>query len=331
MNIELRDLSKNFGPQRVVDRVSLTLRSGELFFLLGPSGCGKTTLLRMVAGFHEPDAGTIRFGERAMNGVPPQDRNTALVFQNYALWPHLTVFENVAYGLRLRQVPEPELELTRRVEEALEQTRIAPCRDRKPGALSGGQQQRVALARALVVRPDLLLLDEPLSNLDARLRVEMREEIARLHRETGRTALYVTHDQEEALSIADRIAVINQGRVEQVGTPFEIYEQPATAFVAAFMGEMNFQPAASPLARALGAAGSEGRIGFRPERVRLHAESDTGVEARVVRATFLGGRYRLVLRTVDGETVQAFAPDPLAEGTALRFSVAPAHLLPFAA
>jgi iron(III) transport system ATP-binding protein len=329
MNIELRDLSKNFGPQRVVDRVSLTLYSGELFFLLGPSGCGKTTLLRMVAGFYEPDAGTIRFGERTMNGVPPQDRNTALVFQNYALWPHLTVFENVAYGLRLRQVPEPEL--TRRVEEALAQTRIAPCRDRKPGALSGGQQQRVALARALVVRPDLLLLDEPLSNLDARLRVEMREEIARLHCETGRTALYVTHDQEEALSIADRIAVINQGRVEQVGTPFEIYERPATAFVAAFMGEMNFQAAASPLARALGAIGGGGRIGFRPERVRLHADGAEGVAARVVRATFLGGRYRLVLHTADGETVQAFAADPLAEGTAVRFSVAPDHLLPFAA
>ncbi len=330
MTIELLHLTKNFDGHPVVRDVSLTLASGELFFLLGPSGCGKTTLLRMIAGFYEPDAGTIRFGERTMNGVPAHDRNTALVFQNYALWPHLTVSENVAYGLRLRKTPEPELE--QRVTAALAQVRMTAQRERKPGSLSGGQQQRVALARAAVVRPDLLLLDEPLSNLDARLRVEMREEIARLHRATGITSLYVTHDQEEALSLADRIAVMEGGAVLQVGTPLEIYHRPATPFVARFIGEMNLFPAQGPLARALGAStgGPEAQIGFRPERVVLVPNGEGGGHpARVVGATFFGSRNQIVLRTPQGEEVKVATPDYLGEGTEVRFTVPPEHLLFF--
>ena len=332
MKIELLNLTKTFDGSPVVNDVSLTVASGELFFLLGPSGCGKTTLLRMVAGFYEPDAGTIRFGERTMNGVPAHDRNTALVFQNYALWPHLTVYENVAYGLRLRKVPEPELD--QRVTAALAQVRMTEQRERKPGSLSGGQQQRVALARAAVVRPDLLLLDEPLSNLDARLRVEMREEIARLHRAAATTSLYVTHDQEEALSLADRIAVMDGGKVLQVGTPLEIYHHPATPFVARFIGEMNLFPATGPLAHALGAPAvgpdSQAQIGFRPERVILVPNAESGGHpARVIGATFFGSRNQIVLRTPQGEEIKVATPDYLGEGTEVRFTVPPEHLLFF--
>src|SRR6201996_2795385 len=261
MTITANHLIKTFGPEaRVVDDVSFTIQPGEMFFLLGPSGCGKTTVLRMLAGFVEPDKGDILFDQKRMNGIAPQDRNTAMVFQNYAIWPHLSVHENVAYGPRARKLPEME----KRVAEALRVARLEDLAQRKPAQLSGGQQQRVALARALAVDPGLILLDEPLSNLDARLRLELRGELKRIHAETRTTCLYVTHDQEEALSLADRIAVMNKGRIEQLGTPREIYEQPVNEFTARFMGELNIAEAGSPLADALGAATGR-KVGFRPE------------------------------------------------------------------
>ena len=240
LSVTFDNISKHFGQAVAVDNVSLEIKDGELFFLLGPSGCGKTTCLRMVAGFEQPTSGVLRFGEQEMTRVPPHKRNTGMVFQNYALWPHMMARANIEYGLKVRKINKAERE--RRVREALEMVRLEELGARYPSQMSGGQQQRVALARALVIRPDVLLLDEPLSNLDAQLRLEMRTEIKRLHEQTGITALYVTHDQEEALSIADRVAVLKDGVLQQVGAPRELYRRPASRFVAEFIGETNLIP-----------------------------------------------------------------------------------------
>ena len=253
VSIVLKNVSKLFGQTAAVNGVSLEIERGELFFLLGPSGCGKTTILRMVAGFCEPDDGEIFFDDRPMRAVPAHKRNTALVFQNYALWPHMNVAANVAYGLEERKVPKGDR--TRLVARALERVRMAELAQRMPNQLSGGQQQRVALARALVIEPDAVLLDEPLSNLDAQLRLEMRHEIRRIHDETGITMLYVTHDQKEALSMADRVAVMSIGRVAQIGDPRSVYRNPANRFVASFIGETNFIPGTL-----VGAEGEQGRV-----------------------------------------------------------------------
>lgn len=239
--VRLDQVSKRFGSTLAVDRVSLDIAAGELFFLLGPSGCGKTTLLRLVAGFLQPDSGEIYFDGQPMRHVPVQRRNLGIVFQHYALWPHRTVFDNIAYGLEVRRLPRAEIQ--HRVQEMLQLMRLEACRDRYPAQLSGGQQQRVAMARALVIRPRLLLLDEPLSNLDAALRQELREEIRRVQRSLGITTLYVTHDQEEALALADRLAILHQGCVLQVGTPRQLYEQPRNQFIAGFLGRGNILPA----------------------------------------------------------------------------------------
>jgi len=236
--VTLKGVTKRFGETVAVNAVDLEIGEGEFFFLLGPSGCGKTTCLRILAGFYQPDEGEVWFGNRRMNDVPPHKRNTGMVFQNYALWPHMTVYENVEYGLNVRKVPAPEKR--QRVRRALEIVQMEAYADRSANQLSGGQQQRVALARALVIEPDVLLLDEPLSNLDAQLRLEMRLEIKRIHAESGITAIYVTHDQKEALSLADRLAVMREGRIVQVGTPREVYTSPANRFVAGFIGETNF-------------------------------------------------------------------------------------------
>lgn len=236
--ITLQGLRKHYGSAVAVEDVDLLIQSRELFFLLGPSGCGKTTLLRLIAGFIEPTAGSIRFGERDVTRLPPNRRNAGMVFQNYALWPHMTVVENVAYGLNVRRVPAAERE--QRVQEALRLVQMQDYARRRPGQLSGGQQQRIALARALVIRPEVLLLDEPLSNLDAKLRLEMREQIRCLVDETGITTIYVTHDQKEALSMADTVAVMRAGRVVQVGPPRSLYARPRSRFVADFLGETNF-------------------------------------------------------------------------------------------
>ncbi len=237
MRISVENLTKRFGPLAAVSEVSLSIEEGELFTLLGPSGCGKTTLLRLVAGFYTPDHGVIRFGDRVVNEVPPHERGIGMVFQNYALWPHMTVNENVSYGLKLRKIPPPET--AGRVQGVLEKVELTGLGHRYPGQLSGGQQQRVALARALVLNPQILLLDEPLSNLDAKIRVQVRAEIRKLQKELAITTIYVTHDQEEALTLSDRIAVFNQGKVQQVGLPKALYERPANRFVADFIGINN--------------------------------------------------------------------------------------------
>ena len=275
--ITITGLTKRFGATTAVGDVSVSIAKGQLFFLLGPSGCGKTTLLRMIAGFTAPDGGSIRFGDRDVTKVAPDKRNTGMVFQSYALWPHMSVFQNVEFGLRARKVPKEERR--RRAMGALKLVQMESLAERKPGQLSGGQQQRVALARALVVEPDVLLLDEPLSNLDAKLRHEMRDEIKRVCNATGITSIYVTHDQKEALSMADAVAVMSGGRIVQIGSPREIYERPVNKFVADFLGPTNFLPA-----RVVEATGPalvlETAVG-RLEARRDHEAAHTAVGAEV--------------------------------------------------
>ena len=238
VNIRTHNVVKRFGTVVALDKVSLDIKHGEFFTLLGPSGCGKTTFLRSIAGFELIDEGKIFFDDEDVTYVPPHKRNTGMVFQNYALWPHMTVYDNIAYGLRVRKLPKDEID--RRIKWALKLVHLEGFEKRTPHQLSGGQQQRVALARVLVIQPKVLLLDEPLSNLDAKLRIEMRAEIRRLQRELGITTIYVTHDQEEAMSISDKIAVMDHGKVMQVGDPVDIYFHPKNPFVADFIGQGTF-------------------------------------------------------------------------------------------
>jgi iron(III) transport system ATP-binding protein len=236
-SVQLQNIGKSFKDVVAVKDVNLTIKDGEFFSLLGPSGCGKTTILRMMAGFYVPTIGKILFDNKDVSILPPNKRNTAMVFQNYALFPHMTVSENVAFGLRARKIQNPERQ--ERVKNALELVNLAELENRHVTQLSGGQQQRVALARAIVIEPEILLLDEPLSNLDAKLRRETREQIQKLQRKLRITTIYVTHDQEEALTLSDRIALMNEGMCQQIGTPFDIYNHPANAFVAKFIGRSN--------------------------------------------------------------------------------------------
>lgn len=323
--ISADSLVKSFGPIRALDGISVDVRPGELFFLLGASGCGKTTLLRCIAGLETPTSGVIRFGERDVTRMPPHKREAAMVFQSYALWPHLTVGQNIAFGLEERRVAKPEIK--RRVEEALEMVRLPGFGGRSIDQMSGGQQQRVSLARALVVRPKCLLLDEPLSNLDAQLRVEMRREIRRIVKENGLTAVYVTHDQEEALAMADRMAILNEGKIGQVGAPEEVYRAPISAYVANFIGETNLidgrlrdcrdglatvETADGPLvgrvtdATWTPAAGETVRVSVRPEAWRLHENSGAGgvrenpLRGRIVERSYLGQRIQYWLETKSG-------------------------------
>src|SRR4030066_2482594 len=240
MNIRLQKVVKKFGTLEAVSDVSLEIQDGELFTLLGPSGCGKTTLLRLIGGFHKPDSGEIYVGDRPVAPIPPYERNIGMVFQNYALWPHMTIFDNIAYGLKLKRFPREKI--SSQVLQALKLVNLTGLEKRYPGQLSGGQQQRVALARALVLNPDVLLLDEPLSNLDAKIRIQVRAEIRKLQKELGITTIYVTHDQEEALTLSDRIAVINLGKILQIGLPRDLYERPHNPFVADFIGINNLIP-----------------------------------------------------------------------------------------
>jgi ABC-type Fe3+/spermidine/putrescine transport system ATPase subunit len=344
--LEVSGLVKRYGVQTALDGVSVTAGIGEFFTILGPSGCGKTTLLRCVAGFARPDGGRIVCEGARLDTLPAHARDIGMVFQNYAIFPHLSVAENIAYGLRARRVPHAEL--ARRVGDALDLVQMADLAARMPTQLSGGQQQRVALARALVVRPRLLLMDEPLSNLDARLRVTMRGEIRRIQRELGITTLYVTHDQEEALAVSDRVAVMQRGRVEQVGTPWEVYAEPRTAFVAQFVGLSNaFEGAivaregrrVTVEARGLRLQGETDLPGplllavFRPEAVRLEADgaafaSSPGGEGRLVGAEFLGAVLRCGIRTAGGALIVADVHKPTGrtvkmEGQPVRFTVEP--------
>jgi iron(III) transport system ATP-binding protein len=290
--ITIKQLRKTYEGSVAVDCIDLEVKDGEVMALLGPSGCGTTTTLQLVAGFLKPDAGEIRVGDRLLSSprwvVPPERRNMSLIFQSYAIWPHKTVAQNVAYGLQVRRLARAEIDV--RVRQMLDRVKLGALSQRYPAELSGGQQQRVALARALVVEPQVLLLDEPLSNLDANLREEMRFEIRRLHDETGITMIYVTHDQAEAMVISDRIAVINQGRVEQVGQPHEIYEMPRTRFVASFIGRTN-------VIQLNGKA-----ISIRPHQVLLAkpAEPSRCIPGRIAREAYLGETRDYVVETADG-------------------------------
>ncbi|MBI4633083.1 MAG: ABC transporter ATP-binding protein [Deltaproteobacteria bacterium] len=348
-NITLKNVTKRFGKTTAVDNVSLEIKAGSLFFLLGPSGCGKTTLLRMVAGFCEVEEGDIFFGGSSVKTVPPGKRNTALVFQNYALWPHLNVHRNVAYGLEERRVPPGEIRA--RVREALASVRMEEYEFRKPNELSGGQQQRVALARALVVKPDAVLLDEPLSNLDARLRMEMREEIRRIHDETGVTMIYVTHDQKEALTMADEIAVMSMGRVEQIGAPQEIYRSPANIFVATFLGDANliqgelierigpFGMIRTPLGVFTGRLADPNMRGgdaaccmVRPENLRLSGAGENRLPVIIKNTVFLGEaqQYLLQAGSVSLKALAVGSADGVVKGKQAEaaFTAADALLLP---
>ncbi|MDO4766149.1 MAG: ABC transporter ATP-binding protein [Eubacteriales bacterium] len=308
-SVVIRDAVKKYGDFVALKGVSLDIESGEFFTLLGPSGCGKTTLLRMIAGFNSVEEGTISFDETVINDLAPHKRGIGMVFQNYAIFPHLTVEENVAYGLKAQKVA-PE-EIKKRVAAALEMVQIEKLKDRMPNELSGGQQQRVALARAFVIEPRVLLMDEPLSNLDAKLRVQMRTIIKKLQRRLGITTIYVTHDQEEALAISDRIAVMNLGEVMQVGTPEEIYKNPGNQFVSGFIGTSNFL---------------DGRIensvltlknGFRKEVSTKHSGdvilsarpeqvifSDQGITGTIIISTFLGDFMEYEVELSDGQLIQ---------------------------
>ena len=311
----IKNAVKRYGDFTALHGVSLNIEKGEFFTLLGPSGCGKTTLLRMIAGFNSIEGGDFYFGENRINDVPAHKRDIGMVFQNYAIFPHLTVEENVAYGLKARKVDKKEID--RRVKEALELVQIAPLASRKPSELSGGQQQRVALARAFVIEPSVLLMDEPLSNLDAKLRVQMRSIIKKLQRRLGITTIYVTHDQEEALAISDRIAVMNQGRVMQVGTPSEIYAKPENPFVAGFIGVSNFLNC--DVTRCEGGMAKvsikgeldidvpvrknytgKAQLSARPEQLFF---SETGMPGKVMFSTFLGDFIEYEVELFDGQTL----------------------------
>jgi putative spermidine/putrescine transport system ATP-binding protein len=306
-DIRLRGLVKRYGDTEAVAGVDLEVRRGEFFTLLGPSGSGKTTTLRMIAGFERPDEGTVELGGEEVSGRPPFERDVNTVFQDYALFPHLSVADNIAYGLRVKKVPKAERRT--RTEEALEMVRLPSLGARKPGQLSGGQRQRVALARAIVNRPRVLLLDEPLGALDLKLRQEMQVELKRIQQEVGITFVYVTHDQEEALTMSDRLAVFNEGRIEQVGAPAEVYERPASEFIAGFVGVSNL------LER------DGRRFTIRPEKVRLVDGSHDGLhtEPGVVRdvayagmvTRYLvdleaGGALQVVRQNLEETSAQAF-------------------------
>jgi len=265
--IRVRDLRKTFGSVTAVAGITLDIKSGEFITLLGPSGSGKTTVLRMIAGFENPDEGVITLGDEEITHLPPFDRDVNTVFQDYALFPHMTIQENVEYGLRTRKVAKEER--ARQAIEAITSVKLAHVADRLPHQLSGGQRQRIALARALVLRPKVLLLDEPLGALDRQLREEMQIELKRIQREAGITFIFVTHDQEEAMRMSDRIVVFNEGRIEQVGTPQEVYEHPATRFVAGFLGVSNILEGEA--SRAVGGRGAA--ISIRPERIRIEPSS----------------------------------------------------------
>jgi ABC-type Fe3+/spermidine/putrescine transport system ATPase subunit len=324
--VRVAGIGKRYGAAVALHDVTLDFPAGGLTTLLGPSGCGKTTLLRVIAGFVAPDAGTVEVGGRDVGAEPPWRRRIGFVFQSYALWPHMDVHDNVAYGLRLRGLPRPEI--ASRVTAGLERVGLGGLGGRQPGQLSGGQQQRVALARALVLEPEVLLLDEPLSNLDAALRVEMRREIRRLQREAGITAIYVTHDQEEALQISDVVAVMSQGRVEQVGSAEEVYARPRSPFVATSVGAATVLRGTAqadgsllasghrvPLALPAGLAGRTVTVAVRPESVAVSGAAGTGaLRATVVERAYLGHAWRIVARVGEGLELTALTGRPAALG-----------------
>jgi ABC-type Fe3+/spermidine/putrescine transport system ATPase subunit len=351
----LEGLSKSFGSTTVLDAIDLSVGQGQLVCLLGPSGCGKTTTLRLIAGFMEPSAGRIVVGGRTLsepgNALPPERRGMSMIFQSYALWPHMTIFDNVAYGLALRKMPRADI--ATRVGRILEAVKLSHLAERYPAELSGGQQQRVALARALVIRPDVLLLDESLSNLDAKLREQMRLEIREIQRTLAITTVFVTHDQVEALSMCDRVAVMDSGRVSQVGTPEDLYERPANRFVAGFVGRANWL---AGVARAGGvdlagtrvaalhgeADGAAVELMLRPHRLRLRraggggAEGDASLPGKVRSLSYVGDVAQVEVETAAGRLVVERGTDGgdwrgFAEGEAVEVGWSPAGARAFPA
>jgi len=325
-SVTLRGLTKRYGDLTVLDNVSLVIKHGELVCLLGPSGCGKTTALRLVAGFAEPTAGEVMLGDRVVSSpkrtLAPEQRNVSMVFQSYALWPHMTVAENVAYGLTLRKLDRAMI--ADKVKAILATTRLSPLADRYPAELSGGQQQRVSLARALIVEPDTLLLDEPLSNLDANLREEMRFEVRRLHDAYRYTTIYVTHDQGEAMTTADKIAVMNGGRIEQLGSPQEVYDAPRSEFVARFLGGSNILRGKALDAATVAfagvsiactgvalAPGADAAVSIRQHEIGITNgsgdHSGNAVPGTVVRNVFLGNARDYIVETKDGSQLRITA------------------------
>lgn len=321
--IQIQHITKTFPGVKALDDVDIEVTEGEFFTLLGPSGCGKTTLLRTIAGFYRQDAGHIFVGDTAIDNVPAHDRDIGMVFQNYAVFPHMTVAENVAFGLKNRKIPKAEI--GPKVSKALSRVQLTGYEERTPDKLSGGQQQRVGLARAMVIEPRLLLMDEPLSNLDAKLRIQMREDILDIQRQLGITAVYVTHDQEEALVISDRIAVMNLGKVQQVGTPWEIYRDPVNEFVATFVGSMNMFSGiefmkfldANSRKKVKAPSSKDFKIAFRPEDARILLvekevpEHSVLVKGRVEKMLFLGSDviYRIRINENFSLTVNEYVSE----------------------
>jgi len=311
VSIHFQDIVKKYGNNTIIPGLNLDVREGEFFTLLGPSGCGKTTLLRMVAGFNSIEGGTISFNGKVINDIAPSKRNIGMVFQNYAVFPHMTVRENVAYGLENRRLPKAEIR--QRVDEILETVKITQYADRLPERLSGGQQQRVALARAIVIKPDVLLMDEPLSNLDAKLRIEMRNAIRQIQHEVGITTVYVTHDQEEAMAVSDRIAVMKDGVIQHVSSPKSIYQRPANLFVANFIGRSNTLKAklsggkltfgngySVEYDNCAGAAAEDVLAAVRPEEFVIDERNAEGIDATVKSSVFLGLNTTYFVELYDG-------------------------------
>ena len=343
MNVEIKisHALKKYGENVIIPDLSVDIKPGEFFTLLGPSGCGKTTLLRMIAGFNSIEGGDFYFGDRRINDLDPAKRNIGMVFQNYAIFPHLTVKKNVAFGLQNRKLPKDKIES--QTEKFLNMMKIKEYQDRLPDRLSGGQQQRVALARALAIEPDVLLMDEPLSNLDAKLRVEMREVIKEIQNELGITTVYVTHDQEEAMAVSDRIAVMNAGVIQQIGTPKTLYQRPANLFVSTFIGRTNvleknlvrsgnylavdFGGYQVPMANLSPDAkdGQTVQASVRPEEFVITDSGDEGVEGKVEFSTFLGLNTHYLVRLNTGERVEIIQEsridDILEKGSTVRMTV----------
>ncbi len=338
VSIDIDNVVKRYENTTVIQGLSLKIHPGEFFTLLGPSGCGKTTLLRMIIGFNSIEGGTISVDGKPVNDIPVNKRNMGMVFQNYAIFPHMSVAQNVAFGLRQRGIPKAEIESS--VKEILDVVKIGHLAERMPVQLSGGQQQRVALARAIVIHPQVLLMDEPLSNLDAKLRVEMRNAIKHIQQKIGITTVYVTHDQEEALAVSDRIAVMNEGVIQQVGSPQFIYQRPANQFVSNFIGLSNFFAAklvkeGNKLAIDLGgyklamdnlndkaAAGSAVTVSVRPEEFVINPADGQGLDAVVESSVFLGVSTHYFMTMGDGKEVEVIVPSDvgsiIADGTKVK-------------
>ena len=336
--IHVDNVTKAYGKNIVIQGLSAEIRPGEFFTLLGPSGCGKTTLLRMIIGFNTIEGGEIRVNDKVINNIPTNKRNMGMVFQNYAVFPHMNVRDNVAYGLKTRRMPRAER--YKKADEILKLVRIDQYADRMPAQLSGGQQQRVALARAIVIEPEVLLMDEPLSNLDAKLRVEMRNVIKQIQHQIGITTVYVTHDQEEALAISDRIAVMNDGVIQQIGTPKHIYQRPANEFVSTFIGLSNLLDAECrdntlifgdeyrvPVKTLREGASGKVHVAVRPEEFVIHTDGTPGIPATVTSSVFLGMTQHYFMSLPDGKEIEVVEnsdlTDIIPDGTKVTLEIMP--------